>query len=50
MMNRRIAAAIVLMLAAGTVAHAQLNLRNLKDAAKKGLDVSKNRDAIQLLK
>ena len=38
MMNRRIAAAIVLMLAAGTVAHAQLNLRNLKDAAKKGLE------------
>ncbi|MBQ6954283.1 MAG: right-handed parallel beta-helix repeat-containing protein [Bacteroidales bacterium] len=37
-MNRRIAAAIVLMLAAGTVAHAQLNLRNLKDAAKKGLE------------
>ncbi|MBQ7710010.1 MAG: right-handed parallel beta-helix repeat-containing protein [Bacteroidales bacterium] len=38
MMNRRIATAVMLMLAAGTVAHAQLNLRNLKDAAKKGLE------------
>ncbi len=38
MMIRRFAAAIMLMLAAGTVAHAQLNLRNLKDAAKKGIE------------
>jgi hypothetical protein len=37
-MNRRIVAAVTLLLAAGTVAHAQLNLKSLKDAAKKGIE------------
>ena len=38
MTNKRIIAAVMIMLAAGTVANAQLNLKSLKDAAKKGLE------------
>ena len=38
MINKRIAAAVMIMLAASVAAHAQLNLKNLTDKAKKGLE------------
>ena len=38
MKAKRLATVVMLMLAAGTVANAQLNLKNLKDAAKKAVN------------
>jgi len=38
MKTKKIVAVVMLMLAAGTAANAQLNLRNLKDAAKKAVN------------